>query len=152
MRYNLDVILSNKNATKAVNTKFVFPNYLFSGSIILYLGLLLLENIKPGIVSQEFSINWLLIAILSFGLLAAIFPGDDENETIKVDKFIVKKIKYKFSKKLWWLSVLIVPMVVFGYYKIPTTNKNINSIRLSPDKYQVILVNRSNKTRIFGHL
>lgn len=47
---------------------------IFSYSFILYLVFFLLETIFPGFVSNNFSLNYLLIPVFIFGILSVIFP------------------------------------------------------------------------------
>lgn len=55
---------------------------LFSYSLVLYLGLFLLENIFPGFVSEVFSVNFLLLPVLVLGVATAIWPLPEELESV----------------------------------------------------------------------
>ena len=55
----------------------------FSYSFILYLILFLLETIFPGFVSNNFSLNYILIPTFIFGALSAFFPEDEKKEKPK---------------------------------------------------------------------
>jgi TRAP-type C4-dicarboxylate transport system permease small subunit len=60
---------------------------LFSYSFVFYLILYLLETILPGFVTDNFSLNWILIPTLLFGVLSAIFPTpEDESKTKEIKK------------------------------------------------------------------
>lgn len=50
----------------------------FGYALIFYLVLFLLENLFPGFVSNNFSLNWVLGLVLFLGLLAACAPEKDE--------------------------------------------------------------------------
>jgi len=56
---------------------------IFSYSFILYLVLFLLETIFPGFVSNNFSLNYVLIPVFIFGILSVIFPQAEEKEKPK---------------------------------------------------------------------
>jgi len=53
---------------------------IFSYSFILYLILFLLETIFPGFVSNNFSLNYILIPTFIFGALSVIFPVAEEEK------------------------------------------------------------------------
>lgn len=57
---------------------------LFSYSLIFYLILYLFETIIPGFVTDNFSLNWILIPTLFFGVLSSIFPANKKRK--KVDE------------------------------------------------------------------
>lgn len=56
---------------------------IFSYSFILYLILFLMETIFPGFVSNNFSLNYILIPVFIFGALSAFFPEDEKEEAPK---------------------------------------------------------------------
>jgi hypothetical protein len=60
---------------------------LFSYSFVFYLILYLLETILPGFVTDNFSLNWILVPTLIFGVLSAIFPAsEDEGKAKEIKK------------------------------------------------------------------
>lgn len=52
----------------------------FGYVLIFYLVLFLLENLLPGFVSNNFSLNWVLVAVLVNGFVAAFAPEKEEEE------------------------------------------------------------------------
>ncbi len=75
-----------------------------------------------------------LLSTLLIGLMSVliILPEDYE--------ISVPKIK-------WWISLILIPVLIFGYSKINFTSQPTvieeTIIRKSPDLYQIILINRS---------
>lgn len=169
---------------------------LFSGSLILYLILFLLENVFPTFVSAVFSLNYLLIPVLIFGIASSIFPEPEKKEKksspkslksdiilsivlslvgggliyYKIDlEFPLRQIiaslstililimsmlvilpqdfkmpKFKFKFRFLYL-LLLIPLIIFGFSKIPQSPENETIVRLPSDQYKVILVNKSDK-------
>jgi len=60
----------------------VLARELFPYALIFYLVMFLLENLLPGFVSNNFNLNWILIAVLGLGFVAAFAP-DDAREDLK---------------------------------------------------------------------
>ena len=182
--------------------KFIFPTDLFSGSLILYLVLFLIENIFPGVISREFSLNYLLIPVLIFGVLSSVFPETENPPTLenygeatkksdiflsfvlsiigagliyyKVDlifnlRLIIACIsgllilmmsllvilpedfklpKINFNKKYLFIF-LIVPLTAFIFWRINQSKKVETIIRIAPDKYNIVLINKTNDPKYF---
>lgn len=55
-----------------------FTRDAFPYALIFYLALFLLENLFPGFVSNNFSLNWILGVVLALGLLAVCSPDKQE--------------------------------------------------------------------------
>lgn len=60
---------------------FLIARELFPYALIIYLILFLLENLFIGIVSNNFSLNWVLGVVLGLGLLSALAPDISEEQT-----------------------------------------------------------------------
>jgi len=63
-----------KKLYQSIRTVFSLARDVFPYALLSYLVLFLLENLFPGFVSNNFSLNWVLVAVLVFGLLAAFAP------------------------------------------------------------------------------
>ena len=182
--------------------KFIFPTDLFSGSLILYLVLFLIENIFPGVISREFSLNYLLIPVLIFGVLSSVFPetekenppslgnygealGEATKKSDVVLSFVLSiigagliyyKVNLAFNlrliiagisgllilmmsllvilpenyklpkivfKKKYLFILLLIPITVFIFWRINRVPKVETVVRIAPDKYSVVLVNKT---------
>lgn len=188
------VLFESKNDVVVVSDKprFVFPTDLFSGSLILYLVLFLIENIFPGVISREFSLNYLLIPVLGFGVLSSVFPETEKEKIIEVYKksdiflsfvlsiigagLIYYKVNLAFNlrliiasisgllilmmsllvilpedfklpqivfKKKYLYILLLIPLTVFVFWRINRVPKVETVVRIAPDKYNVVLINRT---------
>ena len=68
---------------------------LFSYSFVFYLILYLLETIIPGFVTDNFSLNWVLVPTLVFGVLSAIFPiPEDEERSLPAGRQVKPATKF----------------------------------------------------------
>ncbi|OGH05960.1 MAG: hypothetical protein A2W22_03465 [Candidatus Levybacteria bacterium RBG_16_35_11] len=65
---------------KILNPFFEFSSFLFPYALVVYLILFLLENVFSGFVSRITDLNYFLIPVIFFGLLAAFGPGQKETE------------------------------------------------------------------------
>jgi len=54
----------------------ILAREIFPYALLFYLILFLLENLFPGFVSNNFSLNWVLVTVLASGLLAAFAPEE----------------------------------------------------------------------------
>lgn len=62
---------------------FIAAREAFPYALIFYLVLFLLENLFPGFISNNFSLNWVLGVVLGAGVLAAFAPEAPEKEPEK---------------------------------------------------------------------
>jgi hypothetical protein len=177
---------------------------LFTASLVLYLILFLLENVFPGFVSKEFSLNYLLIPVMFFGVASSAFPLPERESIVeeKVKKsdiwmsvvlsivgggLIYYKIEleatlriaisllsgllilimsllvifpenYEWKKPampqlpklrlrprhLWYLLIVLQIAVLVWILKSPIADST-TVVRLAPEKYKIVLINRSGK-------
>jgi hypothetical protein len=100
---------------------------IFSYSFILYLILFLLETIFPGFVSNNFSLNYVLIPVLFFGVLSAIFPPAEEEDkqkkpaskfdlivlvVLSVGSFLLIFYKFKIDSLILKLTVSLLSSIL----------------------------------------
>lgn len=69
-----DLLLKNKDNLVYFIKNII--NEVFSLSLILYLLLFILEELKEGVVSFYININYVLILVTIFGVLAVLFKTD----------------------------------------------------------------------------
>lgn len=99
-------------------------NYTFRASLIMYLGLYVLENVKLGFVTNYFSLDpflWLaIVAGLLSGLWPALIPAARNNRTawtwhehmwLGVLTLGIMAIAYTRLHTLGWLGLLIVMLI-----------------------------------------
>jgi hypothetical protein len=86
---------------------------IFSYSFVLYLVFFLLETIFPGFVSNNFSLNYILIPVFIFGVLSVIFPKPETEE---------KETKPASKLDLIILVVLSVGSFFLIFYKFNIDN------------------------------
>jgi len=86
-------------------------NEIFSFSLILYLILFLLEEIKPNFVLNYLNLNSFLILVVVSGILTVLTKSDDINKLDKTEKK-TKKIDYIFAFILGAIGGIVT------YYKI----------------------------------
>jgi len=88
---------------------------LFSYSFVFYLILYLLETILPGFVTDNFSLNWILIPTLIFGILSAIFPASE-------DEIKAKEVKKTSLFDLIFTIALSIGSFFLIFYKFKIDN------------------------------
>jgi hypothetical protein len=69
-----------RDIVKNILIIFSLAQGVFPYTLLFYLVLFLLENLLPGFVSNNFSLNWILVAVLVLGFLAAFAPENKEIE------------------------------------------------------------------------
>ena len=87
---------------------------LFSGSLVLYLILFLLENIFTGIVSTVINLNYLLIPVLAFGIFSSLFPQPEVSDKLRTDNLRSEVLRSDILTSVF-LSLLGGGLI---YYKI----------------------------------
>ena len=80
---------------------------LFISSLILYLIFFLLESIFPGFITYNFNLNYLLVAVVVFGLVSSFSPQESDTQTAKPKIFDYSII-----------IVLALVTIVLLYFKI----------------------------------
>lgn len=68
---------------RGLKSFFSLARDVFPYILIFYLVLFLLENLFPGFVSNNFSLNWILTAVLALGLFAVFAPDAPKKEVEK---------------------------------------------------------------------
>ncbi|MBU1148463.1 hypothetical protein KKI23_00035 [Patescibacteria group bacterium] len=101
--------MDKKSISKFASNLTESFHLIFLGSLMLYLVLLILENVIKGSVSNTLNLNILLAIVFSTGLIGAFTPKQD----------LPKETEHKF---LSWDSLLIlflsVGSVFLVYYKM----------------------------------
>lgn len=67
-----------KKAKGVIDTLLIIAKELFIFSLIFYLILFILETVFPGFVSNNFDLNYALVAVVGLGFLAALAPEQPE--------------------------------------------------------------------------
>lgn len=93
-----------KDYFRSITVLFSLARDVFPYTLLAYLVLFLLENLLPGFVSNNFSLNLVLVAVLVFGFLAAFAPEDKQER----EKEQVTPADYFLTAGLGVLGAVIV--------------------------------------------
>ncbi|MBU1327513.1 hypothetical protein KKB64_02780 [Patescibacteria group bacterium] len=94
-----------KDYFRNITVFFSLARDIFPYALLSYLILFLLENLFPDFVSNNFSLNWVLVAVLASGLLAAFAP---EDKAERVEKEHATSSDYLLTAGLGVLGAVII--------------------------------------------
>lgn len=114
-----EVSLSEKEKLVIFIKKII--NEFFSFSLILYLTLFFLEEIKPNFVGNYLSMNYFLILAIISGILVVLTKSDEINKSDRAGRKI-KKIDYILAFILGIITIFVI------HYKITDVNNWLSLI------------------------